>query len=242
MNFLLAFLLISSSALLILLIRYALNWLATSYKYQLFGKMISRVNTNEKAVALTYDDGPNSPYTDDLLDVLQEFDAKATFFAVGESIKSNPDVTRRLIAEGHELGNHSYSHKQLVNISLDTIRSEIQKTDDVISDLGFKANTHFRAPYGLKRIRLPWELAQRKKVSILWDVDPKDFENPGPETIADSIVQNVKPGSIVLMHDGMQDGDRNRSQTVAATKLALQQLQQEGYQFKTISELMALEA
>lgn len=241
MKFSLGLLLISSVAL-VLFVRYALNWLATSYTYQLFGKMITRVNTSEKVLALTYDDGPNPPYTDELLDVLREFDAKATFFAVGESMKNNPETTQRMIAEGHELGNHSYSHKKLVNTSLNTIRSEIQQTDDIISGLGVKSGTHFRAPYGLKRIRLPWELARRQKVNILWDVDPKDFENPGPEEIANAIIRDVEPGSIVLMHDGMQDGDRDRTQTVAATKLALQQLKQKGYQFKTVSELMALEA
>lgn len=231
-----------STILLVLFIRYALNWLATSYKFQLFGRMIARVNTQEKAVAFTYDDGPNSPYTDGLLDVLNEFDAKATFFAVGENIKNNIETVRRMIEEGHELGNHSYSHQQLVNQSLGTIRSEIQKTDDLLSNLGAQSQTLFRAPYGIKRIRLPWELARRNKISILWDVDPKDFENPGPETIADAIVRNVKPGSIILMHDGMHDGNPDRSETVTATKLALEQLQKEGYKFKTVSELMALES
>lgn len=241
MKFFLVFF-ITSSILLGILIRYALNWLATSYKFQLFGTMIARVNTQEKAVAFTYDDGPNSPYTDGLLDVLNEFDAKATFFAVGENIKNNIEIVRRMIAEGHELGNHSYSHKRLVYKSLGTIRSEIQRTDDLLTNLGARSHIHFRAPYGLKRIRLPWELARRNKMNILWDVDPKDFENPGPETIADSIVRNVQPGSIILMHDGMHDGNPDRSQTVIATKLALEQLQEKGYQFKTVSELMALEA
>ncbi len=242
MNFFLAFICFSGTALLVFLLRYAWDWLAKSYKYQLFGQMVTCVNTREKALALTYDDGPNYPYTDSLLDVLNEFDAKATFFAIGENIENNLETTRRMITEGHELGNHSYSHKRLVDISLNTIRSEIQKTDDLLTDLGAKSEILFRAPYGLKRIRLPWELARRRKINVLWDVDPKDFENPGPEAIADSIIRNVKPGSIVLMHDGMNDGDSDRSQTVKATKLALQQLQKEGYQFKTVSELMALEA
>ncbi|MBE9069588.1 polysaccharide deacetylase, partial [Leptolyngbya cf. ectocarpi LEGE 11479] len=83
----------------------------------------------------------------------------------------------------------------------------------------------------------PWELARRKKTNVLWNVDPKDYETPDPEKIADRVVNNVEPGSIVLLHDGGGD----RSQTVAATKIVLQKLQQEGYQFKTISELMTLQ-
>ncbi|MEL7508170.1 MAG: polysaccharide deacetylase family protein [Cyanobacteria bacterium J06554_1] len=236
MTFFLALLLISIT-LLIFLIRYALNWLATSYKFQLFGKMISCVDTNEKVLALTYDDGPNPPYTDNLLDVLREFNAKATFFAIGKNIEDNLETTRRMIAEGHELGNHSYSHKKLVNLSFETVRSEIQKTDDILSNLGVHSNIHFRAPYGLKRIKLPWELARKQKANILWNVDPKDYETADPDKIADSIIRNVEPGSIILLHDGGGD----RSQTVAATKTVLQKLQREGYQFKTVSQLMALQ-
>ena len=230
--------LLISSVLLIFLIRYALNWLATSYKFQLFGKMISCVDTDERVLALTYDDGPNPPYTDSLLDVLQEFDAKATFFAIGKNIEDNLETTRRMLAEGHELGNHSYSHKKLVNLSFETVRSEIQKTDDILSNLGVRSNIHFRAPYGLKRIKLPWELARRQKANILWNVDPKDYETADPDEIADSIIRNVEPGSIILLHDG----GGNRSQTVAATKTVLQKLTQEGYQFKTVSQLMSLQA
>ncbi len=230
--------LLISSVLLIFLIRYALNWLATSYKFQLFGKMISCVDTDERVLALTYDDGPNPPYTDSLLDVLQEFDAKATFFAIGKNIEDNLETTRRMLAEGHELGNHSYSHKKLVNLSFETVRSEIQKTDDILSNLGVRSSIHFRAPYGLKRIKLPWELARRQKANILWNVDPKDYETADPDEIADSIIRNVEPGSIILLHDG----GGNRSQTVAATKTVLQKLTQEGYQFKTVSQLMSLQA
>ncbi|MFG6094432.1 polysaccharide deacetylase family protein [Leptothoe sp. ISB3NOV94-8A] len=227
-----------SGVLLGFLSRYTLNWLSTSYKFQLFGKMITCVDTTEKVLALTYDDGPNPPYTDNLLDVLKEFDAKATFFAIGQNIEKNIKTTRRMIDEGHELGNHSYSHQRLIDTSLATVRSEIQKTDDILSDLGVESRIHFRAPYGLKRVRLPWELARREKTNILWNVDPKDYETADPEKIAESIVCSVEPGSIILLHDG----GGNRSQTVAATKIVLQRLQKEGYQFKTVSQLMALQA
>lgn len=225
-------------ALLFFIIRYLLNWLATSYKFQLFGKMINCVDTNEKALALTYDDGPHPPYTDSLLDVLSDFDVKATFFAVGKNIENNLATARRMIAEGHELGNHSYSHKELVSTNLDTIRAEIQKTDDILSSLGVCSDIHFRAPFGLKRIRLPWELARRKKTNVLWSIDPKDYQSLSAEEIASCVIRNVKPGSIVLMHDGGGD----RSQTVAATKIVVEQLQHQGYQFKTVTELMALRA
>lgn len=223
---------------LILLGRYLLNWLAISYKFQLFGDMITCVETNEKALALTYDDGPHPLYTEKLLDVLREFNAKATFFAVGENVENNLSTACRMITEGHELGNHSYSHRKMVGINLDTIRTEIQKTDDIFSNLGVRSDIHFRAPFGLKRIRLPWELARRNKTNVLWNVDPKDYQALSAEEIASCVINNVKPGSIVLMHDGGGD----RSKTVAATKIVVEQLQHQGYQFKTVSELMALRA
>lgn len=220
------------------LIRRLLNWLETSYKFQLFGKMITCVDINEKVLALTYDDGPNPPYTDNLLDVLRECNAKATFFAVGENIEKHINTTWRMIAEGHELGNHSYSHKKMVGTNLNTIRAEIEKTDDILSNLGVRSDIHFRPPFGVKRIRLPWELSRRRKTTVLWNVDPKDYQSLSSEEIASFVVRNVKPGSIVLFHDGGGD----RSQTVAATKMVIKQLQQEGYQFKTVTELMALRA
>lgn len=233
----LAFFLIFT-ACLFLVIRYLLNWLATSYKFQLFGKMITCVDTDEKALALTYDDGPHPPYTDNLLDVFRELNAKATFFAIGKNVENNMDTARRMISEGHELGNHSYSHKKMVGTQLATIRTEIQKTDDIFFNLGIQSDIHFRAPFGLKRIRLPWELARRRKTNVLWNVDPKDYQSLSSEEIASFVIRNVKPGSIVLFHDGGGD----RSKTVAATRMVVEQLQHEGYQFKTITELMALKA
>lgn len=219
-----------------LIAKYLYEKLATSYRFQLFGKMITRVKTAEKVVALTYDDGPNPPYTEALLDVLNRSNAKATFFVIGKSAETNETTVQRMLAEGHELGNHSYSHTKLINQKLSVVRAEVDKTDEVLKKAGVKSTIHFRAPLGLKRVRLPWELARRRKTNILWDVDPQDYKDHTPEEIANFVVGNVKPGSIVLMHDG--GGDRVR--TVKATGLIATELQKQGYQFKTVSELMAL--
>ena len=212
-----------------------LDWLPKTYRFQVFGKMVSHIKTNERVVALTYDDGPNPPHTNNLLNVLREFQAKATFFTIGQNLEKHPEAARRAISEGHELGNHSYSHAELVGKAVKIVRSEIDKTDQLLNELGLQTDIHFRAPLGLKRFRLPWELARRQKVNILWNVDPKDYMGKSPEKIANFVVENVEPGSIVLMHDGGGD----RSHTVEATRLILKQLQEKGYQFKTVSELMA---
>ena len=216
--------------------KYFYKKLATSYRIQLFGKMLTRVKTGDKVVALTYDDGPNSPYTEKLLNVLKDVQVQATFFVIGQQLEGNLVTAQRMLAEGHELGNHSYSHTKLVNQKLSVIRSEITKTDEILKALGVNSNIHFRAPLGLKRIRLPWELACRNKTNILWDVDPQDYKEQPPNQIASFVVHNVKPGSIILLHDG----GGNRSRTVTATKMIVEQLQAKGYQFKTISELITL--
>lgn len=218
--------------------RYLSERLAQSYRFQLFGRLVTRVCTSEKVVALTYDDGPNPPYTDSLLNVLNKFQAKATFFVIGKRVERNPAVVQRILDEGHEVGNHSYSHTKLINQRLAVVQAEVSKTDEILSELGADSNIHFRAPLGLKRIRLPLELARRRKINVLWDVDPQDYRGDDPEKIANFVVQNVKPGSIILLHDG----EGNRACTVLATEIIAEQLQEKGYQFKTVSELMALQS
>ena len=218
--------------------RYIYEKLAKSYRFQLFGRLVTRVYTDKKVVALTYDDGPNPPYTNKLLSVLNKFQVKATFFVIGKRVENNRAIAQRILDEGHELGNHSYSHTKLINQSLAVIKSEVSKTDKILNELGVTSDIHFRAPLGLKRVRLPWELARRQKINVLWDVDPKDYKGDDPEEIADFVVRNVKPGSIILLHDG----EGNRSRTVMATEIIAEQLQAKGYQFKTVSELMALQS
>ena len=212
---------------------YGFKKLATTYKFQLFGDLITHVNTNEKVVALTYDDGPNPPYTNQILDVLKRFQVKATFFVVGKNIEQHPETTRRTISLGHELGNHSFSHEQMISKNMFFIKSEIEKTDQLLRQLGIRSKIHFRAPFGLKRVRLPFILARMRKKNVLWNIDPKDYAASSPEIIVDHILKQIKPGSIILMHDGGGE----RAITVAATETLIQKLQKKGYQFKTVSEL-----
>jgi peptidoglycan/xylan/chitin deacetylase (PgdA/CDA1 family) len=213
---------------------YLLNILVKTPKFQVIGELVNHVETKEKVVALTYDDGPNPPYTNQLLDLFDHNRIKATFFVIGKNIENHPETVQLILSKGHELGNHSYSHTRMVFKSPSFIRAEIEKTDALLRQLGVKQEIHFRAPYGRKLLVLPYILAKLGKKNILWTVDPKDFEESNPETIKNYVLEKVNPGSIILMHDGGGE----RSQTIAATEMVIKGLQKKGYTFKTVSELI----
>lgn len=214
-----------------------LDKLAKTSKFQLFGEYFTQINTQDPVVALTYDDGPNPPYTDKLIDVLNQLGVKATFFTVGENLEAHTQTVQKLIAHKHEIGNHSYSHQKLIWKTPSFIRSEIQRTDELLRHLGVEQEILFRAPYGYKRFTLPYILNKMHKKNVLWSVDPKDYHEANPEVIADRVINHVTPGAIILLHDG--GGERGA--TVAATEMIVRNLQAQGYKFQTVSQMLNLE-
>jgi peptidoglycan-N-acetylglucosamine deacetylase len=212
-----------------------------STKIQFLGKFFYRVKTNEKFIALTYDDGPNPPNTDRLLDVLAQYQVKATFFVLGKQVELYPEVIQRTISLGHELGNHSYSHPKMVWKKPAFIHSEIVKTDRLLRELGVKGEIHFRPPFGMKFLILPYILTRLKKTSILWNLDSTDYKLAESTAIVDNIMKQIVPGSIVLLHDALDDRKGDRSATILATRMLIEELKSQGYKFKTISELLAHE-
>ncbi|MFF5791865.1 polysaccharide deacetylase family protein [Paeniglutamicibacter sp. NPDC012692] len=180
-----------------------------------------------KCVALTFDDGPG-PKTGKLLDELEKKDAAATFFVVGPNAKTRPELIERMIAEGHEVGNHTWSHRSLPALSPAQVRSEIDRTNDAISAAIDQPATLLRPPYGARNATTD-RLAQAPV--ILWDVDPLDWKHRNTEKVIDAAVSQTKPGSIVLMHD-------IHSSTVAAVPEILSRLKAKGYTFVTVTELL----
>lgn len=217
---------------------YLLSALSKTTKFQVFGELVNHVDTKEKVVALTYDDGPNPPYTNQLIGILERNQIKATFFVVGNIIEKHPATVRLVLSKGHELGNHSYSHQKMTSENPSFIRSEIEKTDQLLRQLGVKEEIHFRAPYGRKFLVLPYLLAKMNKKNILWNVNPNDYKAPNSEVIENYVLEHVSPGSIILLHDGGGD----RSHTVTATESLIKKLGERGYTFKTVSELMRVNA
>ena len=211
--------------------------LSKSRTHQLVGELITRVETSDSVVALTFDDGPVPAYTDSVLAVLAEFDAHATFFMVGSAIQRNPDVAARVLEQGHDLGNHSFSHAQLILKSRDYIRREIEDTDALIRDVGFRGEIFVRPPYAKRFLGLPLYLRSHDRPVVLWDVEPDTYHRKAGGVVQ-YVNEHVRPGSIILLHVEITGRVENR----AALPRILHDLQKRGYRFVTLSELMALRA
>jgi len=195
----------------------------------------------EKKIALTFDDGPNEPYTSEILQILKENNIKATFFLVGKNVEAFPDAARAIVAAGHTIGNHSYDHHQLLTKTSAQVSQEILKTEKAIEDATGQKTTLFRPPYGDKNTLTVHETHKLGYVMVEWSVSAEDWRRPGPDKIIKNVVPHVRNGSIILMHDGDKLRRGDRSQTVEALPRIIAQLRQEGYQFVTIPDLLKLE-
>ncbi len=194
----------------------------------------SRGTSAGKYIALTFDDGPVTSNTTRVLNMLKKRNIKATFYVLGPRVKNNPTLMRRMVAEGHEVGNHTWTHGKLTNMSDSMVRSELKRTENaIIAATGVKPRT-MRPPYGALLTR------QRNMIfnefgypTILWDVDPQDWKKPGLSVIRNRIVSKTKAGSIVLLHD-------LHSSSVDAVPSTVDALLRKGYKFVTVSQLIAL--
>ena len=197
---------------------------------------------DDKVIALTFDDGPWPKTTSEILDVLKENGAKATFFEIGNQVAENADVVKRIHAEGHQIGSHTWDHAagsgggvDLTKMSADEQVNEVDKGFQAIEDtLGTQVSRVLRAPGGNYHGDIISTLKDHVTAEIGWNIDTEDWRKPGADKIAQAIL-SVKPGEVVLMHDGGGD----RSETVAALKKALPELKAQGYKFVTIDELLA---
>lgn len=185
-------------------------------------------------IAMTFDDGPNAALTPKLLDMLASRHIKATFFVVGENAAEFPDILKRAVREGHEIANHSWSHPNLGKMGDDAVRSQMQRTDDAIKAAIGVRPTLMRPPYGSITARQKaWIHESFGYRIIIWDVDPLDWKRPGVSVVTSRIVSQTQPGSIVLAHD-------IHPPTIEAMPGTLDQLQEKGFKFVTVSELLAL--
>jgi len=195
----------------------------------------SHVNVDGPYIAMTFDDGPSGPNTPKLLDLAKAKHIKLTFFLIGENAKRYPQLVQRELAEGHEVGNHSYTHPDLAKMSDDAVRAEIQKTQDAIIDASGYRPTLMRPPYGAMSARQRLWVSQEWGFKIiLWEVDPLDWKNPGVSVVASRIIAATRPGYIILSHD-------IHEQTVEAMPEVFDTLLAKGYKFVTVSELIAMD-
>lgn len=205
-----------------------------------FGQVFFESRTDKKIVALTFDDGPYSPYTEQLLDVLKEYQVPATFFVVGQNVEKNPELVGRIVAEGHQLGNHTYHHVDLLKSDRKSIEEEVDRTNQVIKAATGIVPHVMRPPHGFRDPVVMEIMAARGLKVVEWSIMSRDWTNPGVEVIVERTLGKVKNGSIILLHDG--DGvaaKASRAQTVEATRRIIQTLSAQGYKFVTVDEILA---
>jgi peptidoglycan/xylan/chitin deacetylase (PgdA/CDA1 family) len=188
--------------------------------------------TGMKRVALTFDDGPNPLYTPSILNELRRYDAHATFFLVGKMVQQFPDLTLQILAEGHELGNHSYTHPNLTRLTQSEIIAEVLRTRAVIKEVTGQQTYLFRPPGGNIDPFVKDQLRSLDYNIIYWNINAGEFRKNIPQEQAAQIIAKVHDGSILLLHNGLVDGTLNILPTLMA------ELHKRGFCFVTVSELM----
>lgn len=216
------------------------------YVYRGFGvqtDIIRKGPQNLNYVAITFDDGPNPVYTPYILDILEEYNVPATFFLIGKNAEQYPDIARRIVEEGHSIGNHTYSHKSLIPLSAHATYAQIKKAEKAIEDATGVRPTLFRPPRGVYSSYAMELMRNERYTMVLWDVSSEDWAELPPKKIVSNIVKRVKPGSIILLHDSgdlVTFNGGNRSATVHALPLIIDNLRAKGYDFVTIDQMIVL--
>jgi peptidoglycan/xylan/chitin deacetylase (PgdA/CDA1 family) len=199
--------------------------------------MIYEVKTGRRAIAITFDDGPNPVFTPQILDLFQKHNAKATFFTLGINLEQHPETAKLIVEGGHELGNHSYSHPYLTQIDLETQWTELERTAQLIEGIAGRKPTAFRPPFldYNEHVGLLAEKFGCQTIGAL-NLETMDWGEPGVDLILQKSRDHIHNGSILLFHDGYGD----RSQTVAALEVFVPEVRNQGYELVTISELLAI--
>ncbi|NLY85410.1 MAG: polysaccharide deacetylase family protein [Tissierellia bacterium] len=199
--------------------------------------VFSKGTKKQKVIALSFDDGPHPKYTIEILDILKEYDIKATFFVLGMHAEKYPEIIKRQVEEGHEIGNHSYSHINMRKATKKQIREEFEKTQEIIYSIAKIRPKVFRPPYGNYNRDVIEIISSDDIPIVLWTFyqDSKDWSNPGVDSIVNTTLSKVQNGDIILFHDYVY---KNESHTVEALKIIIPELLNKGYKFVTISELL----
>jgi peptidoglycan/xylan/chitin deacetylase (PgdA/CDA1 family) len=185
-------------------------------------------------IAITFDDGPDPRYTGGILDVLADRAVPATFFCVGLNVAGHPDLVARVVADGHEVGNHTWSHAYLPELTGDEVARQIDATNAALTAVTGRVPVLMRPPYGARTPDALDRIAAAGMTTVVWDVDPGDWARPGPQKIIDNTVAQVAAGSIILLHDGGGD----RAATVAALPGLVDGLRSRGYRFVPLPQLL----
>jgi peptidoglycan/xylan/chitin deacetylase (PgdA/CDA1 family) len=197
------------------------------------GRWLVRGGGTRPEVALTFDDGPHPVFTPLVLDILARYEIRATFFCVGLCAVAHPELIARIVSEGHTVGNHTWSHPYLPDLTRDEVRRQVHATGEVLGGVSGTAPVIVRPPYGARTPDVLRLLADRDLTTVLFDVDARDWTTPGADAIVATVTTTAAPGSIVLMHDAGGD----RTQTVAALPRIVEGLGDRGLRFVTVDRI-----
>ncbi|WP_449539707.1 polysaccharide deacetylase family protein [Ferdinandcohnia sp. Marseille-Q9671] len=220
--------------LLVFIVLFGVYKLMNSREFQLFGGLTQQVETNQKVVALTFDDGPTEN-VHEILPLLEKYDVKATFFLIGQDMEKFPEEAQQIVGAGHQVGNHTYSHNRMIFKSLSFIKEEIEKTDQLIRSAGYEGEIDFRPPNSKKLVGLPYYLSKQNKETITMNLEPDSYFAASDERI-EYVKDKITPGSIILMHPMYEETDK----VLEEIEGIIQALQTEGYTFLTVNELQKL--
>jgi peptidoglycan/xylan/chitin deacetylase (PgdA/CDA1 family) len=214
-------------------------WITENTNNQFFGTVFAHGGLREPLVALTFDDGP-SRYTPRILDILDKYDVKATFFAIGKNVERYPDIACRIVSEGHVIGNHTYSHPFWAPMETPgRIKSEVDQAEAAIQKTTGVSTNLFRPPHGW---RSPWMAQMLKKNNytvVTWTVSPDDWSGIGSDVVSKRVLAKTHSGAIILLHDGLETKDNfQKDNTIQALPVIISELKNRGYRFVTVPQLI----
>ncbi|MBQ7392076.1 MAG: polysaccharide deacetylase family protein [Clostridia bacterium] len=199
-------------------------------------KVYRSVETEKKQIALTFDDGPHPILTERILKILDQYGVTATFFMVGENVINYPDAAKEVILAGHEVGNHTFTHPHIANLNEKAIFDEIGRCEDALEELCEYRPHLLRTPQGALTQSLERCLLDDDYILVLWSLDTRDWDNKSTACIVQTVLNNVKSGDIILMHDFIG----HNSKTPDALEKIIPVLLSQGYEFVTVSELLGV--
>jgi peptidoglycan/xylan/chitin deacetylase (PgdA/CDA1 family) len=221
----------------------AAYWTGFRPRSQIFGSFPYQVETDEKIIALSFDDGPNEPYTSRLLDTLDAYDMKATFFQVGRCAQRFPSTTRRVVQSGHVLGNHSYSHSFTRYVKQPRQELEIARSQEVFYTVAGVTPALYRPPW---LCHWPWVLSTLRQHELQGVsgtfAHPLEVFQPAAAKLTDSAARLARPGAILIFHDGREARGGLRDQSVAAIGPLIDRLADRGYRFTTVDRVLGINA
>jgi peptidoglycan-N-acetylglucosamine deacetylase len=223
-------------AVTVMLVLASIRNLARSRTFQLFGTLVAETDPRERVVALTFDDGPGDMIVDSLVEVLRAHGAHATFFLTGRELAESPEAGVKLVAAGHELGNHTWTHRRMVLVTPGRVREEVERTDSLLRAVGQRGPIWFRPPYGYKLVGLPRYLSSTGRTTVMWSIEPDSYRDVAatPAGIVRHVLDRVHPGSIIILHPWYPSRRTSRE----AIAPLVDSLHARGYRVETVGTLL----